>query len=98
MARSVDFPEADGTASSVSGSAGDLRTKQYPNSSVSCWELDDEELQLINQTRRIWVRTDTFDELKKAPDGGRWQPTMRVTARKEHAINDQWREDKKDAE
>jgi hypothetical protein len=93
MARPVHFEEADEQpAESYSGSgAGPLPIKGFSNSSASCWQLDPAELEEINRTGRIWVVTDTFDKLDPHPEGGRWQPTMRVTAHKEHALSGQWR-------
>jgi hypothetical protein len=92
MARPVQFEEADAEpATSYSGTgAGPLPLKSFPTSSATCWQLDPEELEEVERTGRIWVRTDTFDKLEPHPDGKRWQPTMRVTAFKDGALGSGW--------
>lgn len=88
MAKSIPFPEQDDVATSASGKpgVGPLPIKQFPGSNLSCWQLDPDEIAEIQRTGVIWVVNDSFDKLDAHPSGQRWQPTLRVTARKEDAF------------
>jgi hypothetical protein len=82
MAQAIPFPEATEIEKSVSGKYGPLPVKAFPESTLSCWRLSQEELAEINATGVVWVVTSTFDKLDPHPSGERWQPPLRVTGTK----------------
>lgn len=87
MAKPIEFPGWDHIEDTVPhrSNVGPLPVKRFPKSNLSCWKLDADELEQIKSTGLVWLVTDTFEELEKAPEGERWQPKLRLTARESEA-------------
>jgi hypothetical protein len=90
MAHAVEFEESDNVMESLSARMTPLPIKTYSKSSVSCWELNSEELAEVQRTGRIWLRTDTFRELRPHESGEDWQPAIVLSPFKSEVLNGQW--------
>lgn len=83
MARSIQFPEANDVATSLTRSnVGGLHAKFFNDHSVSCWQLSPEELAEVQRTGLVWVRTDLIE----GKDGNKLQPAIAVTTQKQFAL------------
>lgn len=79
MPRSIPFADADPSpAYSESGIPGvrPLHRKSFEGSSVSCWQFTPEEVAELARTGVLWIATSVE----------KYQPIMRVTLNKEHAL------------
>jgi hypothetical protein len=93
MATPIEFDEADDVADfPPPRESRPLPIKVVGQASVSCWVLSPEELEEVNKTGKVWVRTSqvrkaSFAPVGPIPENEACQPAMSVNGFKDRILS-----------